>query len=118
MRASTCAFSIRSRATSRPRCRRGYSVGEDNDGGLPGHVDEMVIIVGANGVADSDQVLLLCHSKSECIANVNTAVAPHPFAKTWHLATVGSSEEQSAVLGFINTNRACGLFTSQIRLRG
>jgi hypothetical protein len=34
------------------------------------------------------------------------------------LATVGSSEEQSAVLGFINTNRACGLFTSQIRLRG
>jgi hypothetical protein len=76
MRASTCAFSIRSRATSRQRCRRGYSVGEDNDGGLFGHVDEMVIIVGASGVADSDRVLLLCHPKSECIADVNTAAAP------------------------------------------
>src|ERR1700732_5209873 len=116
MRASTCAFSIRSRATSRQRCRRGYSVGEDNDGGLFGHVDEMVIIVGASGVADSDRVLLLCHPKSECIADVNTAAAPHPFAKTWQLASGESSEEQFAVLGFINTNRACALFTSEIRL--
>jgi hypothetical protein len=81
MRASRCAFSIRSRATSRPRCRSGYSVGEDNDGGLLGHVDEMVIIVGANGVADSDQVLLLCHPKSECIADVNTSVAHPSFCK-------------------------------------